>query len=505
MSNQAPTPQNFRYDQTRPPAGLKPTLNTTPPAKAPEVPAPLETEGPAKLPDRLEKRRLLLREEMRQVVAENVPISTEERSAPEVVPEQPKANSLDKYKAPLIEALSSPEMKSLQFGIIGTGQCGGRIAEQFARFGYQVVAINTAEQDLAFIDIPYERKLVLPYALGGAGKDLLVGQTAAQQNLPKIITLLEQSFEKVDQLVICTSGGGGSGAGSIIPLLQAIGEVEKLAGLPIVVIYALPMNDEGAQAKSNAVKTLDRIAKVANDDIISSIIIVDNAKIQEQYPSVSIKDFWRLANFDIVNPFNLFNTVSKCATPFDSLDPMDFANILATGGCLIYGKIELPISLDANGDPQIDEQVLAQALIRSAQEGTLAEGFDITQAIRVGVIVTGREEILGKLPAMSINYAFNVLAEQIGQGCTIYKGIYADDTAEDRLTVHTIFAGLGLPAERVLRLKVEAEQALQKIETKHKVKLTLDKDDTLTKSDPYSEMRQRNTPMGRMIDKRRVR
>lgn len=496
-------PQRFNY--TDPPAGLKPTVNAEPPPTptAPETPPGAKTVPP--LSEEQKKRRLVLLDEMTQHVADVVPVSPGTENLEKPILES-AAGDMAIYKTALIEALASPDMKSIRFLTIGSGQCGGRIAEQFYRFGYEAVAINTAQQDLAFLELPEERKLVLPYALGGAGKDLMIGQKAAAENMDKIVALLTKFASKVDQVMICTSGAGGSGAGSLVPLLQAISQVEAINGLPIVLVYTLPMNDEGAVAKSNAVKTLDRVARMANDNIISSIIIIDNAKIQELYPDVSIKDFWKLANFDIAHLFNMFNTVSKCATHYDALDPMDFANILSTGGCLIYGKAEIPVALDENGQCAVNEADLARALITSTTDGTLAEGFDLRQAVKAGVIITGSEAILSQIPAIAINYAFNELSNHIGNDCTLYKGIYTDETKTQSLSIITIFTGLGLPTERVLRLKLEAEAALQKIEGKQKTKLVLDKDETLAKSAPFDQIRQKNTPMGRMIDhSRRIR
>ena len=48
--------------------------------------------------------------------------------------------------------------KSLRIGVIGTGQAGSRLAESFAKLGYDAIAFNTASQDLKFIDLPEENK-----------------------------------------------------------------------------------------------------------------------------------------------------------------------------------------------------------------------------------------------------------------------------------------------------------------------------------------------------------
>src|SRR5271170_7623203 len=77
-------------------------------------------------------------------------------------------------------ALAKKE-KGIVFGIVGSGQAGSRIAEAFYKLGYDAVAINTAQQDLKFIDIPESNKLLLEHGLGGAAKDLEIGKAARSE------------------------------------------------------------------------------------------------------------------------------------------------------------------------------------------------------------------------------------------------------------------------------------------------------------------------------------
>src|ERR1700729_3005030 len=44
--------------------------------------------------------------------------------------------------------------RSIVFGVVGSGQAGSRLAAVWHSLGYDAVAINTAIQDLKFIDIP---------------------------------------------------------------------------------------------------------------------------------------------------------------------------------------------------------------------------------------------------------------------------------------------------------------------------------------------------------------
>src|SRR5580692_3710169 len=76
----------------------------------------------------------------------------------------------------------SKKDRSLALGILGSGQAGSRLAEAFHKLGYDAIAVNTAMQDLKFIDIPDSNKLLLEYGLGGAAKEVEIGKAAAESH-----------------------------------------------------------------------------------------------------------------------------------------------------------------------------------------------------------------------------------------------------------------------------------------------------------------------------------
>src|SRR5574338_873471 len=55
--------------------------------------------------------------------------------------------------------------RSLILGVLGSGQAGSRLAEAFYKLGYDSVVVNTAMQDLRFIEVPDSNKLLLEYGL----------------------------------------------------------------------------------------------------------------------------------------------------------------------------------------------------------------------------------------------------------------------------------------------------------------------------------------------------
>ena len=63
-----------------------------------------------------------------------------------------------------------------KFGFIGAGQGGGKLAEAFHKIGYaRVGAVNTADQDLATVDVPKKFKFGEQQ---GAGKDRSIAKQA---------------------------------------------------------------------------------------------------------------------------------------------------------------------------------------------------------------------------------------------------------------------------------------------------------------------------------------
>lgn len=395
---------------------------------------------------------------------------------------------------------------SIQFGVVGVGQAGGKIAEQFNKFGYPACAINTAKQDLTLVAIPEENKLHIDYALGGAGKDLTLGEEAISSGMDKIEALLKKVIEdQVDSCILTLGLGGGTGAGSVLPMVEAIART----GVPVVVLCALPMANEGSLAKSNAIKTLDKIARVASsgDELIQTLIVVDNSRIEEIYPQVAAGRFWDVANFDIANNLHVFNALTACDSRHQSLDPTDFTKILTAGSCTIYGKMEVPVMIE-NNELVMSEDELARAVTRNVEKGLLAEGFNIKETTRAGVLVTANPNILNLIPAVNINYAFDALTEALG-GASLFTGIYEDDNDKNVVTVYTMLSGIGLPRERVDKLLEEAEQDLQVIEEKQADKSKMqvfDRNQTVEKEKTgYQKMKERNTTFGRMIANKRRR
>lgn len=396
--------------------------------------------------------------------------------------------------------------RSVNFGVVGVGQCGSRIAEEFYSRGYNVIAINTAMQDLKHINVPEKYKMFLDYTLGGAAKDLETGRAATEEYADQIEQILRENFENNEILILATSGGGGTGSGAA----EAMINIMSRLGKPVVAIYVLPLASEDTLAKHNAIQTLAKLAKMAKEDVINSLVVVDNAKIELLHPGKSMAEFWKVANEAIVEPLHLFNKLSSNASGYTSLDPMDFSKVLiGTGDCALYGSMDVP--------NYIEEEAIAEAMIANLEKGLLASDFNLSQTRAAGVIITGSKEVLSKLPANNLEYGFSMISKICNEGTVIYRGVYEVPTNDNILRVYSFFSGLGLPEERVNELKIEAErhmQALQNKEDSRSTTMSVDMGKTGTVSavdamhkrikDKHSAMGKLKNNTKRIVDKRRT-
>lgn len=417
-----------------------------------------------------------------EVEKENQSLMSAFEEAPQ--PTQVNQAKLDALKAKLnkkqqeeveVPTVVAKRTVSINLGIIGVGQAGSRIAETFHKLGYDAGVINTSSQDLEFIDVLPSQKLLLSGTLGGTGKSLELGREIFASHQEEIRDFAEAIVEGNDMVYLAISGGGGSGSSSpetMIPLLFSF-------GIPVGVIFVLPKATEDAQSKKNSIETLAKLAKMTSEDMISSLVVVDNARIEQIYGGLSQSQFWKTANAAIVEPINLFNTLTAQPSAFTSLDPSDFGKIISCGDCSVYGMVPV--------QDYMEETALAEAVISSLNSNMLAEGFDLAQTRVGGVIIVGSKETLDKLPAINIDYAFSMISEQTN-GSGIFQGIYAQEGMEDEVRIYSWFAGLGLPVDRIENLKKESKAQMAILAEKEKMRtssmsLSLEEDKVMSVKD----------------------
>lgn len=367
-----------------------------------------------------------------------------------------KAKSQAKQQESKMAAkIVSTKERSLVLGVLGSGQAGSRIAEAFYKLGYSSAVVNTAMQDLKYIDIPDSNKLLLEYGLGGAAKEIEIGKAAAESHRGEILQLINDKLGTAQVHVLCLSLGGGSGAGSCETLVDLLAETGK----PLVVITVLPMDTEDAQTKSNALETLSKLAKLTQTKRVNNLIVVDNAKLESIYQDVSQVDFYGVANKAIVEPIDIFNTLSSMPSSVKGLDPMEWGKLFTDGeGLTVYGELTV--------ENFAEDTAIAEAVVNNLNGNLLAGGFDLKQSRYVGVIIAANKEVWAKIPSSSITYAMAMVNDQCGTPKGVFKGIYTVEAPDPVVKVYSMFSGLLLPESRIEQLKKDTKELMQKSKAK---------------------------------------
>lgn len=363
-----------------------------------------------------------------------------------------KAKMADKKDDDMPPRIVEEKKRSIDIGIIGSGQAGSRLAETFYDLGYNAVAINTARQDLEHINIPDSNKMLLEGTLGGAAKDLELGHDVAEANKDGINALVKDKLSNSQVIIFCTSLGGGSGAGSVETVLDILGTTN----VPIVVQGILPMFSEDASVKNNALQTLSKLANATKKYNVATLICVDNAKIETVFANVGQLDFYKVANKAIVEPIDAFNHYSALPSPLKGLDSMEWGTLFTDGnGLACYGTMSV-----ANYE---EDTAIAEAIVSDLGTNMLANGFDLKKAKYVGVLIIANNKVWNKIPSSSINYATTMLNDVCASPRGVFKGIYIDDEIQDDVVkVYSMFSGLSLPDSRINQLKKEAQEEMKK-------------------------------------------
>lgn len=376
---------------------------------------------------------------------------------------QESKDDLDAVKLALLKAkvqkqenkMLVKKERSLNFGVVGTGQAGSRLGSIFYSLGYETVVINTAIQDLKHISVPESNKLLLEQEIGGCAKELSLGQAAAETHKDEIIRLIDSKLADSQINILCSSLGGGSGAGSCETLIDVLCETGK----PLVVICVLPMQSEDTLTKSNSLETLARLAKLTQTKKISNLIVIDNSKLESIYHDVSQIDFYDIANKAIVEPIDTFNTLSAMTSQIKALDSMEWSKLLIDGeGLSIYGELTV--------DNYKEDTAIAEAVISNLSNNLLAEGFDLKESKYVGFVVVANKDVWAKIPSSSINYASEMVSDLCGNPKGIFKASYVINTPGNFVKVYSFFSGLSLPAMRVEQLKKEVQENMKNVKAK---------------------------------------
>ena len=332
---------------------------------------------------------------------------------------------------------------SFNFAFMGAGQGGSRVAEGFYKLGYRKIAVlNTAEQDLNTINL--DNKLLI--GSGGAGKDPSQGEKAFSSRKEDVLDFMKYSFgEEVDRVFVCAGAGGGTGAGTVAPLVKTAQEYQESVGSKsksVGVILALPKKSEGKKVSENAHNTLSKIWGLVESGDVSPLILLDNEKISQMYPNLVVSNFWQTANMSMAGLFHLFNLTTAKDSSYSSFDSNDYKGILDSG-LIVFGA--------SNVQDWKDPVSISRAVRENLQNNLLSGGIDISGGSCAAAVVIGGKEQLDNIPQSHLDGAFDQLTRMLQDSSTVHRGIYSGDKPE--LTIFTTVGNIPKPVEKLEELK----------------------------------------------------
>jgi len=245
--------------------------------------------------------------------------------------------------------------------VVGLGQCGDRIADEFARLnrrarverGIEIItgcfAVNTDAADLSGltnIKPDYQHRILIGGQKAGGhglGKINELGAEVAREDSDKIIDAIRTAkrFFGTDAFMLVAGTAGGTGSGSLSIVTQVI--KERYMDKPVYALAILPFaNEEDTEERTiyNTATCLKSLSAVAD-----AIFLVDNQRYVRK--DFSLRNNLAKINQMIVDPF--YNLLcageEKKARHIGAkiLDAGDIIQTLAGWTVIGHGRAGLPM------------------------------------------------------------------------------------------------------------------------------------------------------------------
>lgn len=201
--------------------------------------------------------------------------------------------------------------------IIGCGQCGGRIADEFCRLNVRaraqrgieittgIFAVNTDIADLselAYVRRDYQHRILIGNQKTGGhgvGKINELGAEIAREDSDKVIDAIKSAsqFAETDAFLVVASAGGGTGSGALPTITQHL--KERYVTKPVYNLIVLPFKHEEMTEERTIYNTATCIksAYLVGD----AVFLVDNQRYLSK--DLSLKTNLSRINKSVVEPF----------------------------------------------------------------------------------------------------------------------------------------------------------------------------------------------------------
>ena len=275
--------------------------------------------------------------------------------------------------------------------VIGFGQCGSRIADEFARLNKRarshrgteitpgVFAVNTDSADLTgltTIKTDYQHRILIggrKTGGHGVGKINELGAEVAREDADKVIDALRSTkrFYETDGFLLIAGGAGGTGSGAIPIMAQHI--KERYTDKPVYAIVVLPFEHEEENEERTVYNTAVCLKSISS--VADAVILVDNQRYVRK--DFSLKNNLAKINALIVEPFyDLLCAGEEKKAKYIGAKTLDAGDIIQTllGWTVIgYGQSQLkrfriPIGMKSFREKSIETHKGIQAMDEAISE-----------------------------------------------------------------------------------------------------------------------------------------
>ena len=201
--------------------------------------------------------------------------------------------------------------------VVGLGQAGGRIADEFARLGKRAVArrsiqiitgayaVNTDQADLTglrTIKADFHHRILIGGGRTsghGVGKINEVGAAVATNDGYKLIDAVRTGsrFYETDAFLLVAAAGGGTGSGAMPIFVETI--KERYPHKPVYALAVLPFEHE-ERTEERCIYNVATCLK-STYAVADAVIVVDNQRFLKKDAGL-VNNLERI-NQEIVNPF----------------------------------------------------------------------------------------------------------------------------------------------------------------------------------------------------------
>jgi cell division GTPase FtsZ len=245
--------------------------------------------------------------------------------------------------------------------VIGFGQCGSRIADEFAQLnrrargtrGIEIItgafAVNTDAADLTglyHIKSDYQHRILVggrQTGGHGVGKINELGAEIAREDADKVIDAIRTAphFFESDAFLLIAGAAGGTGSGAIPIMTQYI--KERYMDKPVYNLIILPFEHEET-TEERTIYNSATCLKSANS-VADAVILIDNQRYVRK--DFSLRNNLAKINALIVEPFyNLLCAGEEKKPKYIGAKMLDAGDIIQTlSGWTVmgYGKSELSL------------------------------------------------------------------------------------------------------------------------------------------------------------------